>query len=227
MKNLTDWFDRVYIINRQDRPERLKVLLDHLTESRLADTRKVIVYPAIIGGWTTTPADWTVGRGPWGCLRSHQRILEDVIHVRRPDDEDEMAIESTLILEDDAFFVEGALEELQGFMLAVPKDWGQIYLGGQHWYDPKPSGVVGVKIGTSVNRTHAYAVSKRAIQHLYRHISYATDYRGKENHQVDHQIELAHRRGDWPVYCPDSWLAGQRSGFSDVSEAMQEERLWL
>ena len=79
MKNLTDWFDRVYVINCAHRRDRLEETKKHLDETKMADNDKVHYYPAIIGDWTTCPADWGSGRGAWGCLRSQKRILEDVI----------------------------------------------------------------------------------------------------------------------------------------------------
>ena len=70
MKNLTDWFDRVYVVNCAHRPDRLVDTKQHFDETGMADNDKVVYYPAIIGGWTTCPG-W-VGTGPgavtgWGC----------------------------------------------------------------------------------------------------------------------------------------------------------------
>ena len=223
MKNLTDWFDRVYVINCAHRPDRLEETKKHLEETRMADNDKVHYYPAIIGDWTTCPADWGSGRGAWGCLRSHQRILEDVIHAR--DDRHMMALDNVLILEDDVIFKDDSLEKLNEFMEVVPDDWGQIYLGGQHRRHPKDTDIPNVIIGKSINRTHAHAINGPSITSVYRHISYASDYRGSSKH-IDHQLELAHRRADWPVYCPKEWVAGQRAGASNISGKVNETKFW-
>ena len=224
MKNLTDWFDRVYVINCAHRPDRLEETKEHFAETKMADNDKVVYYPAIIGDWTTCPADWNSGRGAWGCLRSHQRIIEDVIHDR--DQRGQLKCRNVLILEDDVIFKEGALENLNIFMEAVPDDWGQIYLGGQHRRQTKNTDDVNVKIGMSVNRTHAYAINSPSYTEVYRHISYATDYRGTNKH-IDHQLELAHNRQDWPVYCPREWVAGQRAGSSNISGKTNDTQFWL
>ena len=223
MKNLTDWFDRVYVINCAHRPDRLEETKKHLDETKMADNDKVHYYPAIIGDWTTCPADWGSGRGAWGCLRSHQRILEDVLHTR--DDRHMMALDSVLILEDDVIFKDDSLEKLNEFMEVVPDDWGQIYLGGQHRRHPKETDIPNVIIGNSINRTHAHAINGPSITSVYRHISYASDYRGSSKH-IDHQLELAHRRKDWPVYCPKEWVAGQRAGSSNISGKTNETKFW-
>ena len=223
MKNLTDWFDRVYVINCAHRPDRLKETKRHLEETKMANNDKVIYYPAIIGDWTTCPADWGSGRGAWGCLRSHQRILEDVIHDR--DERGRMNCNNVLIMEDDVIFKDNPLERLNNFMEAVPEDWGQIYLGGQHRRPTKGTEDPNVIIGGSINRTHAYAVNQPTLTALYRHISYATDYRDSTKH-IDHQLELAHQRGDWPVYCPKEWIVGQRAGSSNISGKTNETKFW-
>ena len=223
MKNLTDWFDRVYVINCAHRRDRLEETKKHLEETRMADNDKVHYYPAIIGDWTTCPADWGSGRGAWGCLRSHQRILEDVIHAR--DDRHMMTLDNVLILEDDVIFKDDSLEKLNEFMEVVPDDWGQIYLGGQHRRHPKETDIPNVIIGNSINRTHAHAINGPSITSVYRHISYASDYRGSSKH-IDHQLELAHRRKDWPVYCPKEWVAGQRAGSSNISGKVNETKFW-
>ncbi len=223
MKNLTDWFDRVYVINCAHRPDRLEETKKHLEETGMANNDWVHYYPAIIGDWTTHPADWGSGNGAWGCLRSHQRILEDVLHTR--DNENRLTLNNVLILEDDVVFKKDALEKLNEFMEDVPNDWGQIYLGGQHRRKKGNTDSPNVVIGNSVNRTHAYAVNQSTFQELYRHISYATDYRDTNKH-IDHQLEVAHRRKDWRVYCPKEWITGQREGNSNISGRFNKTMFW-
>lgn len=222
-KNLTDWFDKVFVINCAHRPDRKEQVLAHLEATGMADIAKVIVYQAIVGDWVSNPSDWNSGRGAWGCLRSHQRLCEDVMHIR--DDRDQLLTQNYLVLEDDVFFLDNALEELNKFMVALPTEWDQIYLGGQHRQDPL-AWSPGVVIGRSVNRTHAYALNAKNYQAFYRHISYASDYRGTNKH-IDHQLELAHRRTDWAVYCPEKWICGQEAGTSNISGKVLERMTWI
>lgn len=222
MKNLTDWFDRVFIINCAHRPDRLERVKTHLSITGMVDLDKVIIHPAVIGDWVTCPADWGAGRGAWGCRQSHARIVEDVLHMR--DSESNLTVKNYLVLEDDVFFLDGALESLDTFMGAVPKDWDQIYLGGQHQRKPVPLGN-GVSVGLSVNRTHAYALSSSVYQAFYRHIMFSGDYAGTVKH-IDHQLELAHQRRDWDVYCPDKWICGQEAGSSNISGKTNGRQVW-
>ena len=129
-------------------------------------------------------------------------------------------------MEDDCFFVEGALRALNTFIPLVPQDWGQIYLGGQHRQCPEDTDHPEVRIGKSVNRTHCYAVSAEYIQRMYHHISYMPDYSGTVKH-IDHQLELAHNRKDWPVYCPATWIAGQEAGTSNISGNNNGRQIWM
>jgi GR25 family glycosyltransferase involved in LPS biosynthesis len=220
---LTDWFDKVYVINCAHRPDRLADFRQEIETKKIADLSKITVYPAVIGDYTTYPAGWKADSGAWGCLNSHKRILEDLMHIR--DERGAMDWESALVLEDDVFFLDGALAQLAEFMTAIPGEWGQLYLGGQHRQTPAATASPKVIVGNSVNRTHAYAVHRDHIQKLYRHISYMKDYMGTAKH-IDHQLELAHRRKDWPVYCPPRWICGQRAGTSNISGKTLEAQVW-
>ena len=134
------------------------------------------------------------------------------------------ALDSILILEDDVFFVNGALEMLNDFMESVPDNWDQIYLGGEH----KASvGVVNewVVRGMSVNRTHAHAIKAPCYQRFYRHITFASDFIRTHKH-VDHQLEVAHQRRDWNVYCPVEWIAGQRENLSIITGKPTPTKIW-
>jgi hypothetical protein len=51
------------------------------------------------------------------------------------------------------------------------------------------------------------------------------DYVGTNKH-IDHQLELAHQRADWPVYCPAKWICGQRASTSNVSGKKLEAMTW-
>ncbi len=76
----------------------------------------------------------------------------------------------------------------------------------------------------SVNRTHAYAVSRHSIHAVYHHVSYMADYHSHKH--IDHQLELAHRRGDWNVYSPAKWICGQRASTSNVSGQTTKDTTW-
>jgi GR25 family glycosyltransferase involved in LPS biosynthesis len=222
-KNLTDWFERVYVINRPDRPQRLQEFYENVESTEVADPSKIIVYPAIMGDKTSFPSYFLSGAGAWGCLRSHSNIIENLILEQVNTG---VKIKSVLILEDDVKFINNPLFMLHEFMTSVPKNWDQIYLGGQHRVKPQDTSNIRVKRGLSVNRTHAYALNRKVFRMFYCHINNASEYCHKQNHHIDHQLEIAHRKEAWNVYCPPVWLAGQREGYSDVCNKSLEYRDW-
>ena len=223
LKNLTDWFDKVYIINCANRPDRLEAVTKHLTESGMADMSKVTIVKGVIGDYVTHPANYQSGKGAWGCVRSMQNVAEDYLHQR--DERGGLKHDNFLVLEDDVVFLDNALADLNEFMPKVPANWGQIYLGGQHRQSPEKVNDQ-VVIGCSVHRTHAYAVSRATAQAFYRHISYWPEYFFTVKH-VDHQLEIAHQRRDWPVYCPKKWICGQEAGTSNISGKNLPRQTWI
>jgi len=222
-KTLTDWFDRIFVINRYDRPDRLNNFFDHIELEGLADRSEVTVYSAIIGDETSCPSYFKSGNAAWGCFRSHSNVVEGVIMEKTTLGE---GLNSILILEDDVEFIQSPLDLLNQFMSNVPKDWDQIYLGGQHRIAPLDTKINCVKRGVSVNRGHAYALNSKAYSKFYSHINQASDYFNKKSHHFDHQLEVAHRRQEWNVYCPPIWLAGQCAGMSNICNSQLKSRNW-
>jgi len=220
---LDEQFDKIFLVNCKHRPDRLKEFWEEVAEKDLvADKENISVYPAIIGDYTGHPAGWGGGNGAWGCLQSHRRIMEDLMHMR--DERGDMNWDTALFLEDDVFFLPNALRDLELLMDQVPADWGQIYLGGQNRKPVTKMAQTGVVQCNSVNRTHAYAVSRQSIQKVYHHISYMADYHSHKH--IDHQLELAHQRGDWKVYGPAKWICGQRAGSSNISGQKCPDLVW-
>jgi hypothetical protein len=100
-------------------------------------------------------------------------------------------------------------------------------LGGQHMARPlSVPGAPFVLRGTSITRTHAYALHRRTLPAFHQHIWQADDYRaGKENVHFDLQLGRAHYKKLWPTYAPLWWLAGQAAGWSDNS-LVENPALW-
>jgi hypothetical protein len=216
-------FSRVVVISLPGAEARAERALRELRDKRLSE--KAVVVRAI-NGKIVPPSDWwAAGGGAWGCMRSHHRVVEDALMD---------GLESLLVIEDDCIWQTDAATMAAEFLKAVPKDWGQIYFGGQHrsQYPPIPTsaGAAVWKV-RSVHRTHAYAIHKRAMAAFLKHILYAPDYiEAKQQHgysaHVDHQLETAHRRGDWVTYAPSWWLAGQGENKSSINGRQQKEQWW-
>lgn len=199
-------FDRVVLINLKRRPDRL-------TEFRRLQTThgwrlpEPVVVPAVDGNAVGVPPGYTAGGGAFGCRQSHVGVLEQALTD---------GVRQLLVLEDDVVWEAGVWAALEAFLAAVPGDWEQLMLGGQHVRQPEPVSP-GVVRCTNCQRTHAYAVRGEALRDLL-HLWYGCD------------THIDHRMGPWQrtrrVYAPDPFVFGQGGGRSDINGAEQPPRFW-
>jgi len=225
---LEDAFERVAVINLQFKSDRRSRLETHMTQCDIADPKKIHWVRAICGDWTPPPAWWGAGNGAWGCLMSHIRVAQDAVHDK---------IDSYCVLEDDVVFHPRATEMLNGVMRELPKDWGQLYLGGQFLHREPEFISPWIVRPYNVNRTHAFALSRGAIPKFLQHVMHAPDYFAVRTSSdgdiafdhncfhIDHQLGRAHERRTWNTYAPSWWLAGQDIGSSNISGRINP-RLW-
>lgn len=218
MASLSDYFERIYVLNLPDRSDRRARIERHLEESGLLRSDQITWARAIPGDLCRSPSYFQAGHAAWGCLQSHLRLVQDALID---------GLTNYLVLEDDAVFHPRAPMMVERLMRELPQDWGQLYLGGQHLLDPVPSsGGPFVVECRNVNRSHAYAVHRRAMVIFHRHIAHAPDYIEQGAWHVDHQLGLAHERNDWKTYAPAWWLAGQDAGKSNISGALNPPYWW-
>lgn len=221
-------FERVYLISlsyREDRRKRaLRVLLD---AGLISSESKVSVIDAVsgdrVGGG---PAWWSAGAGAWGCLASHSQCV-----WRAASDK----LESYCVLEDDIVaHSESARVFSEAFAEVSADRWGQFYLGGQ-FQGEKPVPVDGSRWlvqPNNVNRTHAFALHRRAFEPFQRHIWHAPDYQAaiaakrKDGWHIDDQLGDAHDRRVWVTRCPRWWILGQCAGPSNISGRHLPEMWW-
>lgn len=211
---LDDHFDRIVLLSLAGASARRERALSVLRENELTD--RVQLVTAIAGSELPPPAWWRAGNGAWGCFCSHRRALEDAWQD---------GVQRLLVLEDD-IVANPVSESLRDFFAELPAGWGQVYLGGQHQRAPERHSANVLRC-RSVNRTHAVATSRETIKKVLAHIQHAPDYLGpaKAPH-IDHQLEKAHRRGDWTVYGPNRWLFGQGENHSDINGRAHPEKWW-
>lgn len=207
-------FDKIYIITLEWNSERLDRLLQQLKP--FAYKKQIHIIKAIPGNDLYPSSWWSEGGGAWGCMLSHVKCLQDAWTEGH---------EKVLILEDDCILGDNFRKDSKKFFEAVPDDWDQMYFGGHFLQEP---GIEeGYLIGNNVNRTHAYAVQRKAIPQIHAHILHAPDYMSTEdNYHVDHHLGLAHERADWKVVCPDWWLCGQGENDSNINGNSHPNYFW-
>ena len=201
-------FDRVVLINLKRRPDRLAAFRRLQAEKgwRLPEPE---IFEAIDGNRVGVPPYYGQGGGAWGCLRSHVTILERAVM----DD-----VGSVLVLEDDLVWHSDAWDRLNAFLAAVPSDWDQLMLGGQHMGKPGEAVSPGVVRCLNCQRTHAYAIRGPALHDLLK-LWYPC------RTHIDH-IMGPWQRG-WRVYAPDPFVFGQGPGKSDISGANNPAKFWV
>lgn len=212
------YFDRIVVINLTKNPERFARIADELKYKCLAGPDDIVRHEAVHGDSMPHPAWYRAGNGAWGCLSSHIEALEDAWNT---------GSEHTLIIEDDAVFANDLLTRFPETMKEVPKEYGQLYLGGQHQQAPEALSDT-LWRGTSVNRTHCYAVTRKFIPEILAHImDWDTHIKAAGNPlHIDHTLEIGHQRRYWPVFCPRFWFAGQGENQSDINGRPQREMWW-
>lgn len=118
MKTLNDFFDKIYCINLDRRPDRFEKCQIEF-EKINAD---VVRIPAI-DGKLVYKAGMSISVGAYGLLLTHIQILNDVIANK---------YERILILEDDASFIDGFNDYFNEKISSLPDDWDLLYLGGNN-----------------------------------------------------------------------------------------------
>lgn len=215
--DLEHFFDRVVLINLKRRPDRL---------ARITKTLKQINWPflwpeifaAVDGGLVPCPEGWKSGGGAWGCMRSHQQVLENAISDGKS---------SVLVMEDDICFADDFITKVTNFLNQVPDDWDQLMLGGQHVnLNGAPKLVKsGVYRCTDCERTHCYAIRGKFLRKLYQRWLSGGKYLGEVHCDWimgrDPDMQFKHN-----VYAPEQFIVGQERCKSDINGGIQPRKFW-
>lgn len=208
-------FDRVACLNLDQRPERWEAFCERLPgDWPWAEPERVSAVVADDLTEADFPVWCSVDRYGRACHLSHGAIL------RRAAEQGEV----TLILEDDACFVDRFADRAAVFIGALPDDWDQVYLGGQ-FLSPHRRNPIRVNehvlTTTNCNRTHAYAVTPRFAAEALAFFAAS-----RLNLHIDHQYGRMHRTEKYRVYTPSTWLVGQAANQSDIEHRSEPERWW-
>lgn len=212
--NIKGYFDRVVVVSMADRMELRKRFYNELSR-RGWPFKMPEVFTGVPGRLLPTPQGWPTSAGAWGCMLSHQQILQHAIVD---------GVKRLLVLEDDAVLVPGFSERAREFLNLVPDDWDMLFLGGQHDDPPLavlqgglPPAYSGLVRCIRTERTHAYAVQGDFMRTLYR------QWVSRMGHcdVVLQSLIPTHK-----VYAPRFFLAGQGEHVSDINSAKKRTEFW-
>lgn len=170
MKRLNDYFDHIFYINSKKRIDRKRNIEFRLDSLEIKADR----FEAILGGSVDqsklifgADPNKVLNNGEIGCYLSHVEIWKTIKRL---------GYKKTLILEDDAFFIDN-LKSLEQHMEPVPEDYDMLYFGQWNYDNKELRGETTALIDRvpgsdnlyTANRcwlTHAYAVDIKCIDHL-------------------------------------------------------------
>jgi len=193
---INTWFDAIYLINLDRRPERLENAIEQFEKFGIGN---VLRFPAIDGN--TLDKHPTLNAGQLGCTVSHLLILHNAKdnHYNR-----------ILILEDDIVLSDDFNEILDRSIDELPDDWCMFYLGGNHFKQvlPQSNNLVRMK-GTLT--THAIAINSRLFDTAIAKISPLMQV-------IDVYYMVMHEQ--YPCYCTSPKIVFQAEGYSDLENRM-------
>lgn len=230
-----DYFQRCVVISLNRTPQRLESFREELAKCNWP-FREPELFSAI-DGQIVPPAPWWVcGPGAWGAFRSHLSVIEDALN--------DSSIQRLLVTEDDATFCEDFAAKMMACVDALPSNWELFYAGGQTSHRNQRIDRTNSLVcqPESVNRLHAYALTRPGMEKVYRHLLRLDWQRGKQVTEngmtickgashVDHHIERLSRERQIATYAPatildnpPTWLVDQSASYSEIMNRHMPER---
>lgn len=194
MINLKKYFDAIYVINLDRRPERYQSFLKEIEKYGITEVERF----SGVDGSTIMSNGIPLLSGELGVLETHLQIIQKC---------KENGFKNVLILEDDVYFTE-ELNKVDEYMSMVPSDWDFIYFGGNHVYGQPPQ-LVNDKI-IKLNFTvalHCVAINNTMFDVIEAILP-------KRQKQVDAYYAELHNRFNAYGFYPN--MAKQTAGFSDI-----------
>ena len=124
MIDLKKYFDKVYVINLDRRPNRLEIFNTQISKYFINNIDRF----SAIDGSTVMPNKIPLLSGEIGVLLSHLEIIKECKKNN---------VKNVLIMEDDVYFTDEA-KKLDEYLSLIPSDWDFIYFGGNHVYGQPP-----------------------------------------------------------------------------------------
>ena len=206
---LFDRFDKVYLVNLDRRPDRLKNFEAQVKKYNLGEYTRV----SAVDGSNLNLGEYTnvLKSGELGLVLTNLNIIKDA---------KENNYKNILILEDDCSFTEEILN-IDEYFSMLPKDWDMLYMGGNH--------------NTHMGIQGPIIVNEKVVK---LHSTYSTHFIGIKETLFDH-IEIILSKYQDPldvsyvklqkifsVYSFNPAIAKQIVDFSDIQNSITDYN-WL
>jgi GR25 family glycosyltransferase involved in LPS biosynthesis len=188
---LNEFFDRIYCINLDSRPDRWEECLKQFESNGLAVERFI----ATPGDQIDFPVN--VKKNEAGLILTHKKILEDAISNE---------YKSILILEDDVEFIENFLERFEEAQKDVPPHWDALYFGGNHFFGAPVPISDKIAIATKTVAMHCVGIKNTIYKKMLEKINY--------NEPIDMLYANNQSLINAFVFVPS--IAWQRPSYSDL-----------
>jgi glycosyl transferase family 25 len=190
---LKKYFDKIYCINLDRRPDRWKKVQKEFEINNIKDVER---YSAIDGN--TLINNTKLLNGELGILETHYNLIKKC---------KEDNLNNVLIIEDDVCFT-SEFKNFEDYISKVPDDWDFIFLGGNHVY-----GIPPIKINDKVLKLN-HTVSLHCVVIKNTLFDVILNILSKKTKQVDsHYADL---QKVYNAYCFYPNLAKQLVDFSDI-----------
>ncbi len=173
MKTVNQIFDKVIYINSKNRPDRYRNMIERLRAKEIEAERMEAIYgghvaPHEINFGDASKIKRRVNLSEVGCFLSHREIYKRI---------KANGWNNTLILEDDALFLEDFDQVMNKEYLDLPVDWDLLYFGTWNYDDGVDDSTRGkAPMKEQINErlykadrcwlTHGYAVNIKAVDYL-------------------------------------------------------------
>lgn len=193
---INKYFDKIYCINLDKRPNRWKEGKQEIDKHSLNAVR----FSGVNGNPNNNIKLNGATDGDIGCTLSHYNVIKNA---------KENNYNIILVLEDDVIFVDNLNELFDKYIKYVPNNWDMLYFGGNH-----VGGLVHINKHVAKIKhtytTHAYAIKKSVFGHVEL-------LHGQGQKQVDVYYSEIQKIFNCYVFRPH--LAWQRDGFSDIQNS--------
>lgn len=208
MENFHRYFNRIFCINLDRRPDKWVDSLEEFKKWDIVNFQRVPAYD----GKGLNKNDYRIKTSEAGLILTNIDILKSSI---------ENKFERILILEDD-FYLTGEFSMIDNLISQVPVDWDLLYFGGNHNSHkgfPEP-----IKLSENLVKvhhtfaTHAVAINGKFFKEMLDKISSVSS-------PLD--VMLTDLQKSHNAYCFSPSVAKQRAGYSDIQMRDMDYHRWI